>query len=450
MATTGKRRASPETAAHEDEVAKKARLRREEESRIGEEVLKTVRRSYFDDARQASVIYDVWATVLCSNTFARCISDASTMNTPADARERALQEIKAQHIDGATTLAASAKRFLVDLFETRIDSAPANLPSSAVVDEVRVEVDMFTGVATGPVITPWATTVPQTQMVFVCKYTGATLGRTGEGFAFADVVTDPAIVKDQWGCILNFLRAHVALFAKSKFFDTKKNSKRAKALAEIDHAVNSVKAQLGANMEAQYEAASAAAGALLDGLRAKREQLCMPIAVDDTRAAYDAAEERLRQHDAKYKHLFSLTAEDDDDDIEREMDRLRCACTKKRGSIDAEVATALAAYEDAKVQAADVIDEMAKLDASILEAGDHHMKKLDGRFVDTMVQRITEDFIEKQYYQPFRDLLYLFDEPTALPALLGLLKRICSMEVVRAEACFAFVIGVNKHFRGVL
>ena len=345
MATTGKRRASPETAAHEDEVAKKARLRREEESRIGEEVLKTVRRSYFDDARQASVIYDVWATVLCSNTFARCISDASTMNTPADARERALQEIKAQYIDGATTLVASAKRFLVDLFETRIDSAPANLPSSAVVDEVRVEVDMFTGVATGPVITPWATTVPQTQMVFVCKYTGATLGRTGEGFAFADVVTDPAIVKDQWGCILNFLRAHVALFAKSKFFDTKKNSKRAKALAEIDHAVNSVKAQLGANMEAQYEAASAAAGALLDGLRAKREQLCMPIAVDDTRAAYDAAEERLRQHDAKYKHLFSLTAEDDDD-IEREMDRLRCACTKKRGSIDAEVAAALAAYED--------------------------------------------------------------------------------------------------------
>ena len=100
----------------------------------------------------------------------------------------------------------------------------------------------------------------------------------------------------------------------------------------------------------------------------------------------------------------------------------------------------------ARRSAADVMDEMAKLDASILEAGDHHMKKLDGRFVDTMVQRITEDFIEKQYYQPFRDLLYLFDEPTALPALLGLLKRICSMEVVRAEASFAFVIGVNKHF----
>jgi hypothetical protein len=260
------------------------------------------------------------------------------------------------------------------------------------------------------------------------------------------VVAEPATVKDQWSCILNFLRAHVALFTKSKFFDIKKNTNRAKALAAIEHAVNCAKTQLGANIEDQYEAASAAAGSLLDGLRAKRDQLCMPSAVDDTRAAYDAAEERLLQHDAQYKHLFSLTA--DDDDIEREMDSLRRACTKKRGSIDAEVATALAAYNDAKVQAANVIDEMAKLDASILEAGDHHKRKLDGRFVEAMVQRIAEDFIEKQYYQPFRDLLYLFDEATALPALLGQLRRICSLEVVRAEACFAFVIGVNKHFRG--
>jgi hypothetical protein len=63
-----------------------------------------------------------------------------------------------------------------------------------------------------------------------------------------------------------------------------------------------------------------------------------------------------------------------------------------------------------------------------------------------MVQRIVDDFIEKQYYQPFRDLLYLFDDPKALPALLGQLRRICSLEVVRAEACFAFVIGINKHF----
>ena len=445
--TTGKKRNLSETAAHEDDAVKKARVRREEETRIGEEVLKTVRRSYFDDARQASVIYDVWATVLCSNTFSKCISDASTMDSPADARGRAIQEIKAQHIDGATTLVASAKRFLGDLFETRIDSAPAPLPTSAVVDEVRVEVDIFTGVATGPVITPWATTAPQTQMVFVCKYTGTTLGRTGDGFAFADVVADPATVKDQWGCILNFLRSHVALFAKSKFFDIKKHTNRAKALAAIEHAVNCAKTQLGANIEAQYEAASTAAGSLLDGLRAKRDQLCMPSAVDDTKAAYDAAAERLQQHDAKYKHLFSLTAEDDDE-IEREMDSLRRACTKKRGSIDAEVATTLAAYDDAKVRAADVIDEMAKLDASILEAGDHHKRKLDGRFVEAMVQRIAEDFIEKQYYQPFRDLLYLFDEPTALPALLGQLRRICSLEVVRAEACFAFVIGINKHFRG--
>jgi hypothetical protein len=444
--TVGKKRNVSETAGREDDAAKKAKTRREEETRIGEEVLKTVRRSYFDDTRQASVIYDVWATVLCGNTFAKCISDASTMDGPADARGRAIQEIKAQHIDGAATLAASAKRFLADLFETRIDSAPAALPTSAVVDEVRVEVDIFTGAAAGPAITPWATTVPQTQMVFVCKYTGATLGRTGDGFAFADVVAEPATVKDQWSCILNFLRAHVALFTKSKFFDIKKNTNRAKALAAIEHAVNCAKTQLGANIEDQYEAASAAAGSLLDGLRAKRDQLCMPSAVDDTRAAYDAAEERLLQHDAKYKHLFSLTA--DDDDIEREMDSLRRACTKKRGSIDAEVATALAAYNDAKVQAANVIDEMAKLDASILEAGDHHKRKLDGRFVEAMVQRIAEDFIEKQYYQPFRDLLYLFDEATALPALLGQLRRICSLEVVRAEACFAFVIGVNKHFRG--
>ena len=447
MTTTAaaKKRCAPETAAHEEDAAKKARVRREDETRMAEEVLKTVRRSYFDDARQASVIYDVWATVLCSNTFAKCISDASTMDSPADARGRAIREIKAQHIDGATALASNAKRFLADLFETRIDSAPAQLPTSAVVDEVRVEVDIFTGIATGPAVTPWATRVPQTQMVFVCKYTGATLGRTGEGFAFADVAADPATVKDQWVCILNFLRAHVALFAKSRFFDIKKNANRAKALAAIEHAVNCAKTQLGANIEAQYADASAAAGALLDGLRAKRAQLCMPTAVEDTKAAYDAAGERLQQHDAKYERLFSLTVEDDDD-IEREMDGLRRACTKKRGSIDAAVATALAAYDAAKAQAANVIDEMAKLDASISEAPAGH--KRDGRFVDTMVQRIAEDFIEKQYYQPFRELLYLFDEPAALPALLGQLRRICSLEVVRAEACFAFVLGVNKHFRG--
>jgi hypothetical protein len=434
-----KKRAAPET--DEDEVAKKARLRREEESRMGEEVIKTVRRSYFDDARQSAVIYDVWATVLCGNTFSKCMSDASTMNSPADARERALQEIKANHIDG---LAAAAKQFLADIIETRINSTPASLPTAAVTDVVKVEVDMFTGVATGPAGYPWATTVPQTQMVFVCKYTGATLGRTGEGFAFADVVADPVTVKDQWGCILNFLRSHVALFTKSKFFDIKKNTKRCKAQAEIEHAVNCVKSQLGANIEAQYNATAEAAGLLLDGLRAKRAQLSMPGAVDEKKAAYDAAVERLQLHDSKFEHLFSLN--DEDDDICREMDSLRRVCKQKRDSLDGNAAEALAAYNAAKLEAADVIDEMAKLDASILEAGDRHKKKLDGRFVDTMVQRIVDDFIEKQYYQPFRDLLYLFDDPKALPALLGQLRRICSLEVVRAEACFAFVIGINKHF----
>ena len=433
-------------AEPEDEAAKKAKTRRDEESRIGEEVIKTVRRSYYDDTRQGAVIYDVWASVLCGNTFAKCISDASTMNSPADARERALQEIKTQHIDGAGTLAAAAKQFLGDLIERRINSAPASLPGTAVTEEMKVEVDMFTGVATGPTVTPWATTVPQTQMVFVCKYTGATLGRTGEGFAFADVVADPATVKDQWGCIFNFLRAHVALFTKSKFFDSKKNAKRGKALAEIDHAVNCVKSQLGANIETQYAASAAAAGLLLDRLRTTREQLCMPAAVDDTKAAYDAAVERLEQHDVKFEHLFSLNV-DDDDDIGKEMNSLRNVCTKKRGSFDADVATTAAAHHDAKLEAADVIDEMARLDASISEAVEHQKRKLDGRFVDSMVQLIAEEFIEKQYYQPFRDLLYLFDEPTALPALLGQLRRICSLEIVRAEACFALVIGVNKHFR---
>jgi hypothetical protein len=51
------------------------------------------------------------------------------------------------------------------------------------------------------------------------------------------------------------------------------------------------------------------------------------------------------------------------------------------------------------------------------------------------------------YYRPFRDLTYLFDNPKALPSLLGHLKRICALEGIRTEACFSFVIGINKHFR---
>jgi hypothetical protein len=438
MANNRKRSAS-EVAAAEEDACKKAKKRQEEDAKLGEEVIKTVRRSFYDDARQTSVIYDVWATVLCGNTFSKCMADASTMSSPAEARERAIRVIKSEYIDGADAVPAEAKQFLTHLIDTRL-SATAAAASG------RIEVDMLTGLA-APVAAAageWATAAPQTQMVFVCKYTGATLGKTGEGFAFADVVGDSAVVKDQWGCLLNFLRAHVALFAKSKFFDGKRNTMRCKAQAEIDHAVQCVKTQLAANIEAHYGAAAAAAALLLEGMQAKREQLRVPDAVDVASAAHSAAAEKLRLHDSKFEHLLSIDV--DDEDIMVEMRGLLNVCKQKRTALTIDRERALDEYNDAKLAAADVVDEIARLDASIIAATDLHKRKLDGRMVDAMVEAIATDFIEKQYYQPFRDLLYLFDNPKALPSLLVQLKRICSAEVVRTEACFAFVIGINKHF----
>ena len=438
---TPKKRAAPDTT-NEDEAAKKAKKRQEEDAKLGEEVIKTVRRAYFDDAKQTSVIYDVWATVLCGNTFSKCMSDAATMSNPAEARERALQVIRTEYIDGTP----EAKQFLTHLIETRAAVlAPATTPT-----ELKIEVDVLNGAATALHQDAWPTVTPQTQMVFVCKYTGVVLGKTGEGFAFADVEGDSAIIKDQWGCLLNFLRAHIALFTKSKFFDIKKNPNRGKAASEIDHAVQCAKAQLAANIETHYDAAVDAAALLLDGLRLQRAALSVPVEVEQRKGAHAAALERLRLHDAKFEHLFAI---DDDDDVEiqTEMHRLRTVCQQKRTALAVDAEAASDAYSAAKMAASEVMDEMATLDASIAAAASRRRVEKGaelGRMVDAMVEGIVQDFIERRYYQPFRDLLYLFDHPKALPSLLGQLKRICASEAVRAEACFAFVIGINRHFRG--
>jgi hypothetical protein len=234
------------------------------------------------------------------------------------------------------------------------------------------------------------------------------------------------------------------LFAKSKFFDGKRNTMRCKAQAEIDHAVQCVKTQLAANIEANYVAAAAAAALLLEGMQAKREQLRVPDAVEGASAAHAAAVEKLRLHDSKFEQLLSIDV--DDEDIMAEMRGLLNVCKQKRTALIIDRERAFDEYSDAKLAAAGVVDEIARLDASIIAATDLHTRKLDGRMVDAMVEAIATDFIEKQYYQPFRDLLYLFDNPKALPSLLVQLKRICAAEVVRTEACFAFVIGINKHF----
>ena len=109
-------------------------------------------------------------------------------------------------------------------------------------------------------------------------------------------------------------------------------------------------------------------------------------------------------------------------------------------------------------QESGITEAIDKLDRTIAEDEGKYaslVKKDDmgaaefGALVDCTVDKLTTEVVDGQYYNCFSKLLYLFDDAKTIPTLMTQLKGIIGHELIRADACMAFVIGVNNHFRTV-
>lgn len=441
--STPKKRAQATT---EDSEEAKRRKRDDEDATRGREVIRKVRRSYFEDPEQLGPIYDMWGVLLCMRTFAQKIE------TPSQARENALAVIQKEFIEAEEN--TDIARFLREM----LTRAPARTPYRGTVPQEKrvIEVDLAAGGAWSRKNEDGWTGIPQGELVVVCKHTGTVLGACGAGFGIfssATALNGEGVVKDQGACLMNFFRGCAAMLTMSKFFDAKHHAKPGSAGAQIEHARQTLKAQLASASEGHYDTAIGAAAASLDALRERRRGMPVPEAVQ--RAERDVAEAtgRLSAHDARYQ--FLANAEEADEGICAELDRLRTACHRKKAQLMATRQKASEALERAISDAGEEMGRIAAVDEALREMeGKYHelRRKADfkpadfGALVDGMVERMEDEVAEAEYFNHFRRLLYLFDNPKTLPALVQQLKRIISHDAVRLEACMAFVLGVNEHF----
>ena len=458
----GKKRAVEEGVVdpHNNDAKKKKRL--EDDAARGGKLIDMVRRSYLEDPANLAPIYEVWSFLLCTKTFAQCTT--SGLRDPNDARVKALEFVQGIILKENEN---SVGRYLQNVVSTLSSLTQKNFSGDKGHMHIEIEVDMLTGT--------WIRRgdandgLPKSEiMVFICKHTGKRLGSTGTGFTSSPDI----LVKDQNVCLMNLFRGHVAFLTTSTFFDTKKNNKRVNAEADIEHACQTVRAQIAKNIEACYDDAVDASNAALNVLNQQRAEIKLPENVGDKRRELDAAAARLDTHNAKLESLFGNDRDDNDEEdeddesvkeantkIKEEFQRLREAYFVKTNRLMESKQKAEEALQDAMISAKDTMEMIEALDARIEEHkrkyyyGDEAKKKDEmnpaefGRIVDLLMEELTTNVVEKEYYDHFRDLLYLFDDAKILPALVQQLKLIISNDAIRTEACMAFVIGVNEHFR---
>jgi hypothetical protein len=456
-AAKGKKRVAEEDA---DADAKKKK-RAEDDATRGARLIDTVRRSYLEDPSNMAPIYEVWSILICTNTFAQCTR--SGLRDPSDARVKALEFVQSVFLKERENGVGHYLQNSIGLSSL----SKQNFSGDKGQCHIEIEVDILTGT--------WIRRgedagAPKTEiLVFICKHTGKRLGSTGSDF----ISSPDTIVKDQTVCIMNLFRGHVAFLTTSPFFDAKKNNKRINAEADIEHAIQTVRAQIAGSIEACYDEAVDASLASLDLMCKKRAELRLPETVEKKQRELEVAIARLDTHTVKFSYLFvnddsTTTIMDDEDDelvkdvnkkIKEDFHRLHDAYTIKTNCLMEHRQKAEVGLQQAMESAKDMVAMIDELDFRIEEHkrkyyfGDDAKKKDEmypvdfGKIVDHLLEELVENVVEKEYYAHFRNLLYLFDNHKTLPALVQQLKLIISNDSVRTEACMAFVIGVNEHFR---